>query len=128
MTAPSKQLDQFVVRLPDGMRDRIKHAAELNNRSMNAEIVATLEERYPAAPPSEVINGVMGRILNSILRSIGDEEAIAEDIIFFAEYENIDPAAFSYELKPGWVTVRYTPSVGAMRTLASEITGDPADV
>ena len=49
MTAPSKQLDQFVVRLPDGMRDRIKAAAEANNRSMNAEIVATLEEKYP--PP-----------------------------------------------------------------------------
>lgn len=48
MTAPSKQLDQFVVRLPDGMRDRIKAAAEANNRSMNAEIVATLLEKYPA--------------------------------------------------------------------------------
>ncbi|OHC54472.1 MAG: hypothetical protein A3D16_09865 [Rhodobacterales bacterium RIFCSPHIGHO2_02_FULL_62_130] len=30
------------------MRDRIKVAADLNARSMNAEIVATLEERYPA--------------------------------------------------------------------------------
>lgn len=47
-TPPSKQLDQFVVRLPDGMRDRIKAAADANNRSMNAEIVATLEEKYPA--------------------------------------------------------------------------------
>lgn len=47
-TPPSKQLDQFVIRLPDGMRDRIKAAAEANNRSMNAEIVATLEDAYPA--------------------------------------------------------------------------------
>ncbi|MBB1498788.1 Arc family DNA-binding protein [Paracoccus sp. MC1862] len=39
--------DQFMVRLPEGMRDRIKAAAEANNRSMNAEIVATLEEKYP---------------------------------------------------------------------------------
>ncbi len=36
------------MRLPDGMRDRIRSAAEANNRSMNAEIVATLEEKYPA--------------------------------------------------------------------------------
>ncbi|MFD1482995.1 Arc family DNA-binding protein [Paracoccus nototheniae] len=43
---PSKQLDQFVVRLPDGMRDQIKYAAELNNRSMNAEIVARLEGSF----------------------------------------------------------------------------------
>lgn len=40
--------DKFVVRLPDGMRDRIKAAAEANTRSMNAEIVATLETAYPA--------------------------------------------------------------------------------
>lgn len=49
-TPPSKQLDQFVIRLPDGMRGRIKAAAEANNRSMNAEIVATLEDVYPATP------------------------------------------------------------------------------
>lgn len=45
---PSQTLDQYMLRLPDGMRDRIKAAAEVNNRSMNAEIVATLEKAYPA--------------------------------------------------------------------------------
>ncbi|WP_108259275.1 Arc family DNA-binding protein [Mangrovicoccus ximenensis] len=40
--------DKFIVRLPDGMRDRIKAAADANGRSMNAEVVATLEEAYPA--------------------------------------------------------------------------------
>ena len=39
--------DKFMLRLPDGMRDRIKAAAEANSRSMNAEIVHTLEEKYP---------------------------------------------------------------------------------
>ena len=34
--------DQFVLRLPAGMRDRIKRAAEHNGRSMNAEIVERL--------------------------------------------------------------------------------------
>ncbi|NKJ03451.1 Arc family DNA-binding protein [Rhizobium sp. SG741] len=50
MGRPSRASDQFIVRLPDGLRDRIKSAAEANNRSMNAEIVATLEEAYPAPP------------------------------------------------------------------------------
>ena len=45
--APSQTQDKFIVRLPDGMRDRIKAAADANSRSMNAEIVATLEEKYP---------------------------------------------------------------------------------
>lgn len=36
-----------MLRLPDGMRDRIRAAAEANARSMNAEIVSTLEKAYP---------------------------------------------------------------------------------
>ncbi|MGY6697874.1 MAG: Arc family DNA-binding protein [Roseinatronobacter sp.] len=46
--SPSQSQDKFIIRLPDGMRDRIKSAADSNNRSMNAEIVATLEKAYPA--------------------------------------------------------------------------------
>lgn len=38
--------DKFMLRLPDGMRDRIKDAAEKNNRSMNAEIVSRLENSF----------------------------------------------------------------------------------
>ncbi|UVC08260.1 Arc family DNA-binding protein [Rhizobium sp. TH2] len=44
---PSSKQDQYVLRFPTGMRDRIKAAAERNGRSMNAEIVATLEGAYP---------------------------------------------------------------------------------
>ena len=40
---PSAQQDQYMVRFPDGMRDRLKAEAEKNGRSMNAEIVARLE-------------------------------------------------------------------------------------
>lgn len=39
--------DRYMLRLPDGMRERIKLAASKNGRSMNAEIVATLEKVYP---------------------------------------------------------------------------------
>jgi uncharacterized protein Yka (UPF0111/DUF47 family) len=35
--------DKFIVRLPDGMRERIAHEAKVNGRSMNAEIVERLE-------------------------------------------------------------------------------------
>lgn len=43
---PSDKLDQYIVRFPSGMRDRIKEAAEANNRSMNAEIISRLEESF----------------------------------------------------------------------------------
>ena len=51
--SPSQSQDKFIIRLPDGMRDRIKAAAEKSNRSMNAEIIATLEEKYPAPSPPD---------------------------------------------------------------------------
>lgn len=38
----------LMVRVPEDLRDRIKAAADANGRSQNSEIVATLEERYPA--------------------------------------------------------------------------------
>lgn len=39
--------DRYMLRLPDGMRERIKRAAADNGRTMNAEIVGTLQEAYP---------------------------------------------------------------------------------
>lgn len=43
MATVGRGAEQYTVRFPDGLRDRIKSAAEANNRSMNAEIVARLE-------------------------------------------------------------------------------------
>lgn len=40
---PARDQDKFVLRLPEGMRDRLKAEAEANKRSMNAEIVARLQ-------------------------------------------------------------------------------------
>jgi predicted nuclease with TOPRIM domain len=40
----SRKLDQYIVRFPDGMRDRLKDQAAENNRSLNAEIIARLED------------------------------------------------------------------------------------
>jgi len=39
----SRTADKFVVRLPNGMRDRIAEVARTQHRSMNSEIIARLE-------------------------------------------------------------------------------------
>lgn len=39
----SRTADKFVVRLPDGMRERIAVVARNHHRSMNSEIIARLE-------------------------------------------------------------------------------------
>ncbi len=51
-TRATRGSEQFHIRLPDGLRDRIRLAAEQAGRSMNAEIINTLSEAYPA-PPEE---------------------------------------------------------------------------
>lgn len=43
-----------MVRLPDGMRGRITSSANANNRSMNAEIVARIEQSYKGVESSSV--------------------------------------------------------------------------
>lgn len=50
-----RESQKFIVRLPEGMRARIKAAADRNSRSMNAEIVATLAERYPSPPSLDAL-------------------------------------------------------------------------
>lgn len=67
-----------MLRLPDGMRDRIKAAAAENNRSMNAEIVATLEEKYPPPDPQTDYEFRMQR----------SEEILAEMTEIIAGYED----------------------------------------
>jgi hypothetical protein len=44
--------DKYVVRLPDGMRDKITELAKANNRSMNAEIVLMLQQAMDARAPT----------------------------------------------------------------------------
>ncbi|PZU18940.1 MAG: hypothetical protein DI589_22935 [Shinella sp.] len=39
--------DKFMLRLPDGLRARIKAYAEAHGRSMNTEIVRVLEREFP---------------------------------------------------------------------------------
>lgn len=38
--------DQYMVRFPEGLRDKIKEVAAANGRSMNSEIIARLEASF----------------------------------------------------------------------------------
>lgn len=59
MTPPaSRESDKFMLRLPDGMRDRLKSVAAENGRSLNSEIVFRLQEtlEMDAYQPGENAN------------------------------------------------------------------------
>ena len=51
--APSTVADKYVIRLPAGMRDRIRERAAANRRSMNAEIVHYLDRSLDEAREAE---------------------------------------------------------------------------
>ena len=62
----SRTADKFVIRLPEGMRDRIAEVARHHHRSMNSEIVARLEQSlFPdrlfevRQPPELSANGAL---------------------------------------------------------------------
>jgi Arc-like DNA binding domain len=48
---PPRGSDQFPLRMPQGMRDRIRIAADKAGRSMNAQILETLAAAYPDPAP-----------------------------------------------------------------------------
>jgi non-homologous end joining protein Ku len=43
-----QRADKYVLRLPDGMRDKIAKLAKTNNRSMNSEMVLMLQQAIDA--------------------------------------------------------------------------------
>jgi hypothetical protein len=43
---PSHTADRYIVRFPEGMRNKILNFAKTNNRSINAEIIARLESTF----------------------------------------------------------------------------------
>lgn len=71
--------DKFMLRMPDGMRDRIRAAAEAKNRSMNSEIVAALEEKYP------VSDSVVFARLHKIAGAALGQETLSDEDRDFAQ-------------------------------------------
>ena len=66
--SPSRHQDQFLVRMPEGLRDRIAVGAKQNGRSMNAEIVTLLEAHYPPEPNAEEILDKLELVAGDVLR------------------------------------------------------------
>lgn len=77
---PSEQADRFIIRMPDGLRDRIAQVAKENNRSMNAEIIARLEASFGDAPASQwaPVSEVTQRMVDEIVRRLEASDAIQQ--------------------------------------------------
>ncbi|MBS1166444.1 MAG: arc-like binding domain protein [Proteobacteria bacterium] len=66
--------DQFVVRLPEGMREQIKAYADKSGRSMNQEIVRVLDEHFPSPPDyDDILDAIEKLIVHD--PNLGDGES-----------------------------------------------------
>lgn len=57
---PSETQERFIVRFPNGMRDRIAEAAKDSNRSMNAEIISRIQSSFDL-PLMKMLNDEVNR-------------------------------------------------------------------
>lgn len=64
--APSDTADKFMLRMPDGMRDRLKDEAAKNKRSLNAEIVSRLDDSFEVSKALPMVGGALDSLEDSI--------------------------------------------------------------
>lgn len=51
MSRAGRGSDQFALRMPDGLRDRVKELADENGRSMNSELVKIIKDAVARSQP-----------------------------------------------------------------------------
>lgn len=88
---------QIALRISPELRERIKAAAEENNRSVNKELTATLEERYPAPKSREAIMAALSEIMAAMFDSSAwDWGAYVRDI---AEKHGLELSRLRYGIE-----------------------------
>ncbi|MBM7046624.1 Arc family DNA-binding protein [Rhizobium lusitanum] len=88
--SPSRALDKIIIRVPDGLRERIQRAAAKNGRSVNAELVTLLERTYPL--PSKLDQHIK-EIVDLIVKSPSDQR----DYLWDSVAQKINAARFKPE-------------------------------
>jgi len=82
----AKDADQYMLRLPPGLRDRVARRAADNGRSMNTEIVEAIEHHLTRADRVTQLWGLFGKhkenieAIPVILSAIDDIEGYLEDV------------------------------------------------
>lgn len=70
---PVSEADKFIVRFPEGMRSRIAEAAKVNNRSMNAEIVARLQSSFSQDPRQPLPSADMDQFVEELASRLAEK-------------------------------------------------------
>lgn len=74
---------QLKFRVPEGLKARIERYAKEEGRSLNAEILATLERAYPPMIPIE-------DVFNSVVRHFGNSKAPRDIAVLASTLKNLE--------------------------------------
>lgn len=83
--SPSQLQDKIVIRVPDGLRERIQHVAATNGRSANEELVSLLERIYRP----EMILDAFAQGIADVIGKIPVED---QDALWKSAFEKLDTA------------------------------------
>lgn len=79
--------EKYIVRFPDGMRDRIKSEADRNGRSMNAEIVTRLEASLIGVTNGNAIDQVFENVVSAVAGKHGAERHVQMLLAYYDDYK-----------------------------------------
>lgn len=68
--------DKYIVRFPEGLRQRLKEAAQENGRSLNAEIVQRLIDSFDHNRSNIVVHDQLEQATNSLKHLINQAERV----------------------------------------------------
>jgi len=79
----AKPTHNFVVRFPQGLRDRIYEASQMYRRSMNSEIISRLEQTLNGLPDQQFETSIAPAFFPEIERALrGDLSGEEKNLIF----------------------------------------------
>lgn len=117
LSTKTARADQYLIRLPDGMRSRLSQLADANGRSMNAEIVSALEQHLAGSDRSSAIEATIHNHQRT-LRELESRIQTLESVALLAQMRN----STELQLGKGGLTPREAGEIRALlkRTGVSE--------
>lgn len=100
--------DKYIVRMPEGMRDRIKAAAQESGRSMNAEIIHRLAQSLDFPRPQSLGLGFDGDLEHAIMESASwSGRSLQEEVVHILKKSLKPEATLTTELeREAWLAQR----------------------
>lgn len=133
---PSRTADQFVLRFPDGMREKIAMLAKQNGRSMNSEIIERINGSFTQGPERALktieaqtnIIGMLGRYLKMTadIAKKGNPDKLEQLLFIEAMAQTMQDGEYVAGLELTTAMVEANKAKDASRAKGSSESADPS--